>query len=63
MIVNDFGDHYNLVTNNCRVVTSKVAKFITNNKYREEQRDRDMRNVLKGLQRVYALGRAAFTGM
>ncbi|KAJ4209535.1 hypothetical protein NW759_013392 [Fusarium solani] len=62
-VMNDFGDYYNLVTHNCRVVTVKVAKFITNNQYREEKRSRNVLNILKGLQQISSLGRAAGAGI
>ncbi|VBB78511.1 Putative protein of unknown function [Podospora comata] len=62
-VMNEFGDYYNLVTNNCRVVTTKVAKFITNNRYREEKRDRNTSFILRGLQQLSLLGRAAGAGI
>ncbi|KAF5978886.1 hypothetical protein FCOIX_5597 [Fusarium coicis] len=52
-----------VITNNCRIVTVKVAKFITNNQWREERKNRNALNILKGLGQISSLGRAAGAGI
>nr|RBQ96371.1 hypothetical protein FVER53263_20072 [Fusarium verticillioides] len=45
------------------VITVKVAKFITNNQWREERKNRNALNILKGLGQISSLGRAAGAGI
>ncbi|KAG9496426.1 hypothetical protein J7337_013014 [Fusarium musae] len=40
-----------------------VAKFITNNQWREERKNRNALNILKGLGQISSLGRAAGAGI